>query len=98
MRVPSAVAYIDLHGHSKKDGYFMYGNRVCRDETYWKAKFLPIMLSKLSDNFSLTNSRYMSNKGPHARGVCNRLGLRHSFTLEASFHGTIVKGEFVEFD
>ena len=99
MRVPSAVAYIDLHGHSKKDGYFMYGNRVSRNDSYsyWKDKFVPIMFSKLNDNFSLINSRYMSNKGPTARAVCNRLGLKHSFTLEASFHGTIAKGEHVEF-
>ena len=75
----------------------MYGNRVSRDETYWKAKFLPIMFSKLSDNFSLINSRYLSNTGPTARAVCNHLGLRHSFTLEASFGGSIVKGEHVEF-
>lgn len=88
--VSSAVAFIDLHGHSKKDGYFMYGNRVPRNEHYWKSKFVPIMMSKLSSNFSLTNSRYLSNRGPTARGACNRIGLLHSFTLEASFHGAIV--------
>jgi hypothetical protein len=89
--VPFAIAFIDLHGHSKKEGYFMYGNKVPRvGDTYWKSKFLPVLLSKLTPKFLLTNTRYLANKGPTGRAVCNRLGVSHSFTLEASFHGTIV--------
>ena len=50
----SADVYIDLHGHSKKDGYFMYGNRVPRrDPNYWTTKFLPTLLSKLNPCFLL---------------------------------------------
>ncbi|CAG9321330.1 unnamed protein product [Blepharisma stoltei] len=84
-------AYVDLHGHSKKDYCFMYGNSFSRkEETYWQGKVLPFLLSKLTSHFNYSTSRFFSSDlhSNTARAVvCRELEVLHSFTLEASFHG-----------
>ena len=96
-----AVCFVDLHGHSKKDFAFMYGNSFNRkDERYWSSRFLPLLLSKLTSNFNYSLC-YFFNSHSHdkaARTVMwQERGVTHSFTLEASFNGCSSGEKKVEF-
>jgi hypothetical protein len=97
----TSSAFIDLHGHSKKEFCFMYGNRYPRkDPSYWRVRFLPLLLSKLTDFFSFSNTRFFTERchAQSARAVLfAQFGLIHSFTLEASFHGCVSGGAKKEF-
>jgi hypothetical protein len=95
-------AFIDLHGHSKKECCFMYGNHFPRkNPAYWQVRFMPLLFSKLTDFFSFSNTRFFTEKchSQSARAVLfTEYGLIHSFTLEASFHGCISGGAKKEFN
>lgn len=96
-----AVCFVDLHGHSKKDFTFMYGNSFARkDERYWPSRFLPLLLSKLTPHFNYSLC-YFFNSHSHDKAartvMCQERGVVHSFTLEASFNGCVCAERKVEF-
>lgn len=95
-------AFIDLHGHSKKDFCFMYGNHFPRrNPDFWRVRFMPLLLSKLTESFSYADTRFFTEKchSQSARAVLfTQYGLVHSFTLEASFYGCIAGGSRKEFN
>jgi hypothetical protein len=96
-----AVCFVDLHGHSKKDFTFMYGNSYSRkDERYWPSRFLPLLLSKLTPHFNYSLC-YFFNSHSHDKAartvMCQEKGVVHSFTLEASFNGCVTAERKVEF-
>ncbi|XP_063785101.1 cytosolic carboxypeptidase 3 isoform X7 [Pseudophryne corroboree] len=86
--------YCDLHGHSKKQNVFMYGckgrggqngeSRLCE-------RIFPFMLSKNSPDqfsFSACKFRVQKNKEGTGRVVMWKMGIRNSYTLEATFCGS----------
>jgi len=97
-----STCFIDLHGHSKKDFCFMYGNSFSRqDERFWASRFLPICMAKLTAHFSYPFC-YFFNSQSHdkaARTVMfSEKRVLHSFTLEASFNGSCSGEKKTEFD
>lgn len=97
-----SICFIDLHGHSKKDFCFMYGNSFSRqDERFWASRFLPICMAKLTAHFSYPFC-YFFNSQSHdkaARTVMfTEKKVLHSFTLEASFNGSCSGEKKTEFD
>lgn len=97
-----SICFIDLHGHSKKDFCFMYGNSFSRqDERFWATRFLPICMAKLTSHFSYPFCFFFNSRSHDkaARTVMfNEKKVLHSFTLEASFNGSVAGDEKKEFD
>jgi hypothetical protein len=100
----NSLAVIDLHGHSKKLGSFIYGNKHYKtDEKYHRVRILPKLMAILCPYFSYRSTRFRGPvEGEHentARAVLGReMGIVHSFTLETSFFGYDEKFYPVEFN
>jgi len=80
--------YIDLHGHSRKHNVFMYG---CKSSKAGEEKIFPYMMGLNARNsFSYDSCKYklQPNKEGTGRILMHRLGVEHSYTLEASFGGS----------
>ncbi|CAG5096104.1 Oidioi.mRNA.OKI2018_I69.XSR.g14474.t1.cds [Oikopleura dioica] len=81
--------YIDLHGHSRKHNVFMYG---CQSvEQPGLEKVFPYMMSLNAPGiFKFESCKYktQANKEGTGRVFMHRLGVKNSFTMEASFGGS----------
>ncbi|KAM4039081.1 cytosolic carboxypeptidase 3 isoform 1-T1 [Anomaloglossus baeobatrachus] len=89
------LLYCDLHGHSRKQNVFMYGckgrgppgggeSRLCE-------RIFPLMLSKISpDKFSVSACKFKVQRSKEGTGrvVMWKMGIRNSYTLEATFCGS----------
>ena len=86
--------FIDLHGHSRKCGYFLYGcsDNYMNPEQFSQTRLLSHILSHQSDTFDSSNCRWAMMKG--TRRSTGRVVMRmehdliHSYTLEVSFLGS----------
>lgn len=81
--------YIDLHGHSRKHNVFMYGCQS--NENPGTEKLFPFMMALNAHNtFKYESCKYkvQQNKEGTGRIFMHRLGVKHSYTLEASFGGS----------
>lgn len=82
------VAYIDIHGHSKKKGSFMYGPHFpLHDERYFRIRMIPKLMSVLTPVFRYYSCkfRYEKYKMTAARIViAKEYGVTCCFTLENS--------------
>ncbi|TKC52218.1 hypothetical protein EI555_009415, partial [Monodon monoceros] len=93
MEKREVILYCDLHGHSKKENIFMYG---CDDSDRCKALYLqqrifPLRLSKnCPDKFSFSACKFNIQKSKEGIGrvVMWKMGIRNSFTMEATFCGS----------
>ncbi|XP_004707952.1 cytosolic carboxypeptidase 3 [Echinops telfairi] len=93
MEKREVILYCDLHGHSRKENIFMYG---CDGSNRSKAQYLqqrifPLMLSKnCPDKFSFPACKFNVQKSKEGTGrvVMWRMGIRNSFTMEATFCGS----------
>ncbi|XP_075413514.1 cytosolic carboxypeptidase 3 [Tenrec ecaudatus] len=93
MEKREVILYCDLHGHSRKENIFMYG---CDSSNRSKALYLqqrifPLMLSKnCPDKFSFPACKFNVQKSKEGTGrvVMWRMGIRNSFTMEATFCGS----------
>ncbi|XP_066222270.1 cytosolic carboxypeptidase 3 isoform X1 [Saccopteryx leptura] len=93
MEKREVLLYCDLHGHSRKKNIFMYG---CGDSNRCKASYLqqqifPLILSKnCPDKFSFSACKFNVQKSKEGTGrvVMWRMGIRNSFTMEATFCGS----------
>ncbi|XP_019061875.1 cytosolic carboxypeptidase 3 isoform X4 [Fukomys damarensis] len=93
MEKQEVILYCDLHGHSRKENIFMYG---CGGSDRSKALYLqqrifPLMLSKnCPDKFSFSSCKFnvQKSKGGTGRVVMWKMGIRNSFTMEATFCGS----------
>ncbi|XP_076994796.1 cytosolic carboxypeptidase 3 isoform X6 [Tamandua tetradactyla] len=97
MEEREVILYCDLHGHSRKENIFMYGcdGRDRSKALYLQQRIFPLMLSKnCPDKFSFSACRFNIQKSKEGTGrvVMWKMGIRNSFTMEATFCGsTLVK-------
>jgi len=83
--------YFDLHGHSKREGVFLYGGHYpCDYERNAQIRLLPRLCSVISDDFKYHRSVFsvQDSKLTTARLVAFlQLGVMQAYTVEASFAG-----------
>ncbi|XP_072820505.1 cytosolic carboxypeptidase 3 isoform X4 [Vicugna pacos] len=93
MEKQEVILYCDLHGHSKKENIFMYGcdsSGRCK-ALYLQQRIFPLMLSKnCPDKFSFSACKFNIQKSKEGTGrvVMWKMGIRNSFTMEATFCGS----------
>ncbi|CAI2366514.1 unnamed protein product [Moneuplotes crassus] len=84
--------FVDLHGHSKKNNSFIYGNtykRVQEKGNFWQVRFLAKILNKIAPMFAYDSCAFSNQKSKNstARAVIGKdIGILNCFTLESSFH------------
>ncbi|KAM4874488.1 cytosolic carboxypeptidase 3 isoform 4-T4 [Thomomys bottae] len=95
MEKREVILYCDLHGHSRKENIFMYGcDGSYRSKTkslYLQQRIFPLMLSKnCPDKFSFPACKFNVQKSKEGTGrvVMWKMGIRNSFTMEATFCGS----------
>ncbi|XP_032724708.1 cytosolic carboxypeptidase 3 isoform X2 [Lontra canadensis] len=93
MEKREVILYCDLHGHSRKENIFMYGcdgSDRCK-ALYLQQRIFPLMLSKNCPNkFSFSACKFNVQKSKEGTGrvVMWKMGIRNSFTMEATFCGS----------
>ncbi|KAJ3273842.1 Cytosolic carboxypeptidase 3 [Terramyces sp. JEL0728] len=98
MRSRDIALFCDMHGHNRKHGIFLYG---CNNDGDARKRYMervfPYMLSKQCPSiFSFKRCQFQMHKKKEgtARIVMYReFGIINSFTLEASFCGSIDTGK-----
>ncbi|XP_051007710.1 cytosolic carboxypeptidase 3 isoform X3 [Acomys russatus] len=94
MEKREVILYCDLHGHSRKQNIFMYGCDSSRSKAkglYLQQRIFPLILSKNCPNqFSFSACKFNVQKSKEGTGrvVMWKMGIRNSFTLEATFCGS----------
>lgn len=85
--------FIDIHGHSKKKGSFMYAPYFpLHHKTYSDIRLLPKLLAEKSEIFRFYSCRFKSEKSlrQSARLVMSQnLGIKYTYTMENSLFGYI---------
>ena len=85
------LAFIDMHGHSRKKNVFMYGPEFpIHDARYLKMRVIPKLMSEKSEMFRFFSCKFRSQRSKEktARVVLWReFNIMSCFTLEASFQG-----------
>ena len=85
------MAFIDMHGHSRKKNVFMYGPEYpIHDSRYLKMRIMPKLMSEQSEMFRFFSCKFRISKSKEktARVVLWReFNIMNCFTLEASFQG-----------
>ncbi|KAK4886667.1 hypothetical protein RN001_002938 [Aquatica leii] len=86
--------YCDLHAHSRKHSIFIYGceNRRGLDKRLEEQVF-PLMLHKnAADKFAFESCKFRIHKSKEGTGrvVMWMMGIPNSFTIEASFGGSLL--------
>ncbi|XP_041852156.1 cytosolic carboxypeptidase 2 [Melanotaenia boesemani] len=86
------VLYCDFHGHNRKNNAFMYGcNNRGEASLKLQERVFPLMMSKnASTKFSFKSCKFRVEKSKEGTGriVMWRLGIKNSYTMEASFGGS----------
>ncbi|XP_042526057.1 cytosolic carboxypeptidase 3 [Dipodomys spectabilis] len=95
MEKREVILYCDLHGHSRKENIFMYGctgsDQSKTKSLYLQQRIFPLMLSKnCPDKFSFPACKFKVQKSKEGTGrvVMWKMGIRNSFTMEATFCGS----------
>mmetsp|Transcript_20229 Transcript_20229/g.37724 ORF Transcript_20229/g.37724 Transcript_20229/m.37724 type:complete len:558 (+) Transcript_20229:867-2540(+) len=82
------VLLVDLHGHSVKKNFFMYG---CTSRAGYKEKIFPMIMKQTSKMFSFDDCTFglqKSKEGTARVELFKELNLLYSYTLEGSFAGS----------
>ncbi|XP_058502307.1 cytosolic carboxypeptidase 2 [Solea solea] len=86
------VLYCDFHGHNRKNNVFMYGCSNRSDASLkLQERVFPLMMSKNASNkFSFKSCKFRVHKSKEGTGriAMWRLGIRNSYTMEATFGGS----------
>uniref|UniRef100_A0A665UML7 Cytosolic carboxypeptidase 2 n=1 Tax=Echeneis naucrates TaxID=173247 RepID=A0A665UML7_ECHNA len=86
------VLYCDFHGHNRKNNVFMYGcNNQGDTSLRLYERVFPLMMSKnCFQQFSFRSCKFRVQKGKEGTGriAMWRLGIRNSYTMEATFGGS----------
>ncbi|XP_078526224.1 cytosolic carboxypeptidase 3 isoform X2 [Lissotriton helveticus] len=93
MEEREVLLYCDLHGHSRKQNVFMYGcaTRGQTESTRLRERVFPLMLHKnCPEKFSILACKFKVQKSKEGTGrvVMWRMGIRNSYTMEATFCGS----------
>ncbi|XP_054894212.1 cytosolic carboxypeptidase 2 isoform X2 [Poeciliopsis prolifica] len=91
MAETEVVLYCDFHGHNRKNNVFMYGCDSNNKLFKLQERVFPLMMSKNASNkFSYRSCRFKVQKSKEGTGriVMWRLGIKNSYTLEATFGGS----------
>ena len=97
------LVFCDLHGHSRKNGSFIYGcNKAANGGfcSWTKVRLLPRILAKKTPLFTYNECRFgvTSNKQRTARVVVwKEFGVTNSFTFESSFYGYMIGNVVIPF-
>ena len=85
------MAFVDLHGHSRKKNVFVYGPQFpLSSDKYYRCRLIPKLLSEETSKFRYHSSsfKYEYCKRKTARVVLAReYNIMNCYTLEASFSG-----------
>ncbi|CAL1548208.1 unnamed protein product [Lymnaea stagnalis] len=94
--------YCDLHGHSRKPNVFMYGNNTSTDggqsplgmaRAFISERLFPWLMSvKSPEKFHFKSCKFSIRKCKESTGrvvMWRQMGIYNSFTLEATFSGTM---------
>ncbi|XP_041361886.1 uncharacterized protein LOC121377854 [Gigantopelta aegis] len=97
------LLYCDLHGHSRKHNTFMYGNNTSENDdenkvgvarAFINERLFPWLMSqKAPERFSFPSCKFYIRKCKESTGrvvMWRQLKIQNSFTLEATFSGTII--------
>ncbi|XP_068595948.1 cytosolic carboxypeptidase 2-like [Brachionichthys hirsutus] len=86
------VLYCDFHGHNRKNNVFMYGcNSQGNASLKPHERIYPLMMSKNATNkFSFKSCKFRVQKSKEGTGRVTmwRLGIKNSYTMEATFGGS----------
>ncbi|XP_071360139.1 cytosolic carboxypeptidase 2 isoform X3 [Trachinotus anak] len=86
------VLYCDFHGHNRKNNVFMYGCNNRGDASLkLHERVFPLMMSKNASNkFSFKSCKFRVQKSKEGTGriAMWRLGIKNSYTMEATFGGS----------
>jgi len=100
----SILVFCDLHGHSRKNGAFIYGcNKAANGGfcSWTKVRLLPRMIARKTHLFNYKECRFRieNDKQRTARVVVwKEFGVTNSFTLESSFYGYIRGDSIVSYE
>ncbi|XP_054632653.1 cytosolic carboxypeptidase 2 [Dunckerocampus dactyliophorus] len=86
------VLYCDFHGHNRKNNVFMYGCNNREDvSSRLHERVFPLMMSKNASNkFCFKSCKFQVQKSKEGTGriAMWRLGIKNSYTMEATFGGS----------
>ncbi|KAM7414228.1 hypothetical protein PAMA_019176 [Pampus argenteus] len=92
MAETDVVLYCDFHGHNRKNNVFMYGcNNRGNSSLKLHERVFPLMMSKNASNkFSFKSCKFRVQKSKEGTGriAMWRLGIKNSYTMEATFGGS----------
>ncbi|XP_068580090.1 cytosolic carboxypeptidase 2 [Cebidichthys violaceus] len=92
MAETDVALYCDFHGHNRKNNVFMYGCNNQRDASLkLHERIFPLMMSKNASNkFSFKSCKFRVQKSKEGTGriAMWRLGIKNSYTMEATFGGS----------
>lgn len=84
------MAYVDMHGHSRKKNVFIYGPQFpLSSDKYYRTRIIPKLLSEETEKFRYHSCqfKYEHEKRKTARIVLSKeFNIMNCYTLEASFH------------
>ncbi|KAL5014989.1 hypothetical protein ScPMuIL_009259 [Solemya velum] len=104
------LLYCDLHGHSRKHNVFMYGNITSEEElsgigaarAFLNDRLFPwLMAQKAPDKFSFSSCKFAIKRCKESTGrvvMWRQHRIPNSFTLEATFSGTVIDDECRHFN
>ncbi|XP_074534626.1 cytosolic carboxypeptidase 2 isoform X2 [Halichoeres trimaculatus] len=86
------IVYCDFHGHNRKNNVFMYGCNSRGDAALkLHERVFPLMMSKNASNkFTFKSCKFRVQKSKEGTGriAMWKLGIKNSYTMEATFGGS----------
>ena len=87
------AGFVDVHGHSRKKNFFLYGPRFPLHHTgYLRVRMIPRLLAERSDMFRYAACKFKNEKSKRKTArlvLAKEFGVVNSYTLESSFFGYI---------
>ena len=85
------LAFLDMHGHSKKKGVFIYGPYYPpHSQRYLRIRMFPKLVGNKTEMFRYLSCKFTNERSRRKAArlvLCREYGIKNSYTIEASFHG-----------